>query len=211
MTELDFILRDIDCSLYSPDAHSPFGSVWKNVIKEELFIRNASRIAKLNGNKRYFKPWVYDILEKHLCSPGSKIIVSKEADYIYLLTEAILFGDERRFQYKVYDYLESRLRYKNDERNFWYICIKSVHPKAEALKSNAEALVLGKIFFSGPPEEKNEIRMRRMKNVLTDAEMDLSKTYNDKYLLKSISLYIQMLTQEIEERFNRPSYEMFKL
>ncbi len=211
MTELDFIARDIDCSLYSHEANSPFGSAWKDVIKEELFIRQNPRIAKLNGNKRLFKPWVYEVLEKHLCSPGSRIIASKKADYIYLLFEAILFSGESRFQYKVYDYLESRLRYKSDERNFWYVCIKSVHQKADTLKSNAEELVLGKIFFSPPPEEENVIWTKRMNNVLRDAESDLSKTYSDKYLLEAISLYIQMLMQEIEERFARPSYEMLKL
>lgn len=211
MTELDFILRDIDCSLYSPDAHSPFGSVWKDVIREEVFIKNNPRIAKLNQNKRYFKSWVYEILEKHLCSPGSQIIVSKNADYIYLLAEAILFSREKHFQYKVYDYLESRLRYKSEERNFWYVCIKSIHQKAEAQKSDAEALVLGKIFFSNPHDNYSEIWPKRMKDILKDAENDLSKTYNNKYLLESISLYIQMLTQEIERRFEMSDSEMYKI
>ena len=211
MTELDFILRDIDCSLYSPDAHSPFGSVWKDVIKEEVFIKNNPRIAKLNGNKRHFKSWVYEILEMHLCSPGSQIIVSKEADYIYLLAEAILFSSERSFRYKVYDYLESRLRYKSEERNFWYVCIKSIHPKAEAQKSDAEALVLGKIFFSNPHDNYAEIWPKRMKDILKDAKKDIEKKYDDKRLLESVSTYIQMLTQEIENRFEMPDYEMYKI
>lgn len=206
MTELDFIARDIDCSL-----HSHFGSDWKNVIKEELFIKNNPRIAKLNGNKRFFKSWVYDVLEKHLSSPGSRIIASKKADYIYLLYEAILFSGERRFHYEVYDYLESRLRCKSYERNFWYVCVKSIHHKAEELKSDTEELVLGKIFFSNPHDDQMEIWPQRMKNILSDAENDIKKLYNDKRLLESVSTYTQMLIQEIERRFEMPDYKMYKI
>lgn len=206
MTELDFIARDIDCSL-----HSHFGSDWKNVIKEELFIKNNPRIAKLNGNKRFFKSWVYDVLERHLSSPGSEVIVSKKADYIYLLYEAILFSGERRFYYKVYDYCETRIRDKSSDRKFWYVCIKSVHPKTESLHYDAERLVLEKVFFSEPPEEINVIDANRMKDILKEAELALSKKYEGERVLESIKTYVQMLIVEIDRRFELPYYKMFDL